>query len=139
MAILIDSNLIIAAERGQLALSDRIKGRERQDFFLSVVSASELLHGVWRAADSAIRMRRSSFVEDVLAKFPILPIDLAIARIHAEIWAGLASRGVNVGAHDLWIAASALAHGFTIATANVRDFSKVPGLLIECWSDPPAQ
>jgi predicted nucleic acid-binding protein len=35
-----------------------------------------------------------------------------------------------MGAHDLWIAAIGLAHGFAVATGNRRDFSRVPGLRV---------
>ena len=35
-----------------------------------------------------------------------------------------------IGAHDLWIAATALAHGMGVATANPRDFRRVPGLRV---------
>jgi tRNA(fMet)-specific endonuclease VapC len=44
----------------------------------------------------------------------------------------LAARGELIGAHDLWIAATALAHGMGLATGNTREFKRVPGLrLIE--------
>lgn len=31
-------------------------------------------------------------------------------------------------AHDLWIGATALAHGYSVATANARAFGRIPGL-----------
>lgn len=50
--------------------------------------------------------------------------------MHAEVWADLERRGQPVGAHDLWIAATALAHGFAVATRNRRDFVRVRGLRV---------
>jgi len=35
-----------------------------------------------------------------------------------------------MGAHDLWIAATALAHGFGVATRNAREFERVRGLRV---------
>ena len=98
------------------------------------MTASELLHGVHRARESARRARRSAFVEAILDQFPLLLIDLPTARVHAELWAALAAAGTPVGAHDLWIASSAVARGLTLATANGREFDRVPGLVVEIWT-----
>jgi tRNA(fMet)-specific endonuclease VapC len=53
---------------------------------------------------------------------------MRVARAHAEIWARLEADGALIGAHDLWIAATALAHGMRVATVNARRFKRVPGL-----------
>jgi len=133
MGILIDATVLIEAERGRIDLGSKIKGREDEAFFLSVITASELLHGVWRAEDSKRRARRTAFVEGILNQFPLLPIDLTTARVHAQIWADLEAKGRSIGPHDLWLAAVGLAHGLILATANVKDFKKVPGLGVEQW------
>lgn len=138
MGVLIDASLLIEHERGRLDLESHVQGREEEPFFLSVVTVSELLHGVHRAADPATRARRSVFVEGVLDAFPVLPIDVPTGRIHAETWSFLASGGATIGAHDLWLAAAALAHGLSMATANVRDFERVPGLVVEDWTQSPS-
>lgn len=134
MGVLIDSTVLIAAERSGSGLSSRLRGREDEEAFLSVVSASELLHGVHRAADPKIRARRHAFVEGVLAALPILDIDLATARCHAQVWATLESKGRMLGPHDAWIAAAGLAHGLTLVTDNVDEFKRVPGLRMESWT-----
>ena len=90
---------------------------------------SELLHGVHRAR-GARRNRRKAFVEHILAGLEPVPITEPVARVHAEVWANLEQRGDVLGAHDLWIAATALAHGFGIVTRNTRDFDRVPGLRV---------
>ena len=133
MAVLIDSSTLIAHERGRLDIARNLSQREQEKFFISVVTASELLHGVHRAVERKVRNRRSAFVEAVLQQFPLLPIDLATARSHARIWAELASAGKVIGPHDLWLAATCIAHGLTIITANMREFSRVPGLAVEIW------
>ena len=137
MGILIDASILIAHERGALDISAlaerRITGREDEGLHLSVVTVSELLHGVHRAADRTRRTRRSAWVESVLDQFPVLPIDMPTARAHAELWAGLSAAGTPVGAHDLWIAATAISRGLSLATANRREFARVPGLVVEDW------
>lgn len=135
MGILIDASVLIEHERGRLQIAKHIAGREADDLFLSVITASELLHGVHRATDLGIRARRAAIVEALLARFAVLPVDLATARAHARLRADLASVGSLIGPHDLWLAAACLAHGLSIATVNTREFRRVPGLSLENWAD----
>ncbi len=134
MGILIDSSVLIHFERSGADISVYVKGREDEDAFISVVTASELLHGVHRAADRKSKAKRLAFVEGILAALPVLPIDLATARSHAQLWADLAQRGKMIGVHDSWLAATCLAHGLRMATHNVREFQRVPGLDVEKWA-----
>ena len=133
MGLLIDTNVLIAAERGTLSLEKAIADHGDDLVFFSVISASELLHGVHRAVDERSRSRRMAFVEGVLAGMEILDIDLPTARLHAGLWADLVAKGEMTGAHDLWIAASALANNCSLVTRNVREFERVPGLRVIVW------
>jgi len=125
MAVLIDTTVLVNAERRGQSLDEAIGDQDRA---ISVITASELLHGVHRAQTGAVRARRSAFVEHVISSIEPLPVTTAIARAHAEIWAELEKDGNLIEAHDLWIAATALSHGMDVATANTRDFGRVPGL-----------
>jgi predicted nucleic acid-binding protein len=78
--------------------------------------------------------RRAAFVEAVIDRIPILPIDLRIARTHALLWAQMASGGWPIGTHDLWLAASCIVHGLALVTANRREFERVSGLELEVWA-----
>jgi tRNA(fMet)-specific endonuclease VapC len=95
---------------------------------IAAITASELLHGVHRAATAAQRQRREAFVERLLAVLPIFPFDLVTARIHASLWATVAAKGASVGPHDLLIGATAIAAGYRVATLDRRSFGKIPGL-----------
>lgn len=138
MAVLIDTSILIEHERGQLELEPHLRKRLQEEFFLSIVTASELLHGVHRAQNAQVRARRSAFVEALLDRFPLLPLDLPTARVHARLWATLQTSGQVIGPHDLWLAATCLAHSLTMVTANVREFSRVPGLDVEVWHQASA-
>jgi predicted nucleic acid-binding protein len=124
MALLIDTDLLIDLEHGSAA-TDGLLGAE--DCAISVITVSELLHGVLRAS-GATRARRGAFVEHLLAGLQAIPISEPVARVHAEIWSQLAERGEPIGAHDLWIAATAVAHGLGLATRSPAHFERVPGL-----------
>jgi tRNA(fMet)-specific endonuclease VapC len=94
---------------------------------IAAITASELLHGVHRATLEH-RTRREAFVEAVLAAFPPLPFGLLAARVHARIWADLAVADQEVGAHDRLVAATAIAAGWRVGTANIRHFERIAGL-----------
>lgn len=134
MGILIDTSVLIDAERGRIDLTPHLAARAGEQAFLSVVTVSELLYGAHRAQDPAQRNRRSAVAEAVLAQFKVLQVDVAVARLHAQVKADLALRGTPIGPHDLWLAATCLAYGLTMVTGNVREFRRVHGLLVESWA-----
>jgi len=131
MGVIFDSSEIIALERNREAVQVLIAGREDEPFGISVVTVAELLHGVERADTEARRIRRQAFVEKVLELFPVFLFDVVVARIYARLWATQARKGQTVGAHDLMIAATALSLGYTVVTANRRDFDRIEGLQVE--------
>ena len=128
MGLLIDTDLLIDLERG--GGTDALRRLvAAEDSAVSVITMSELLHGVLRA-DAGVRSARSAFVERLLASMRAIPITEPVARAHADVWADLSTRGEPIGTHDLWIAATALAHGFGVATRNRAEFDRLPGLRV---------
>jgi tRNA(fMet)-specific endonuclease VapC len=125
---LIDSSVLISLGRGPLDVHRAVAGHGDEQVAIAAITASELLHGVRRAATTSQRQRRETFVERMLSVLPILPFDGVTARIHASLWANLASKGKTVGAHDLLIAATAIAAGYRVLTRDRRSFGKIPGL-----------
>jgi tRNA(fMet)-specific endonuclease VapC len=116
-------------ERAMQSVSGRLEQRlgADEEVAIAAITASELLHGVHRAAEQH-RARREAFVEAVLAAFPALSFDLLVARVHARLWADLASSGIDVGAHDRIVAATAISAGWRVASANTRHFERIAGL-----------
>lgn len=133
MGTLIDSSVLVAAERSKAGMASVVVGHAETEIAIAAVTAAELLHGVHRATNAGQRARREAFVESVLATVPVVPFDLLMARVHARLWAELASKGINLGAHDLLIGATALALGFEVATRDKRSFPKIPGLKVVIW------
>jgi len=91
-----------------------------------------LLHGLHRQR-GARRARSEAFVERVLAALPVVPFDLAAARVHALLASDLRARGTPVGAHDLLIAATAVLRDDAVATRDLRSFPRIPGLDVVAW------
>lgn len=131
MGVIFDTSVLVSLERGSLALESLVEDRENEPFGISVVTVSELLHGVHRADTEKRRLKRSAYVEKIIQTFPIYPFDLNPARIYARVWANLAKKGASVGAHDLMIASTAIAHGFSVVTTDMRDYGKIKELTVE--------
>ncbi len=134
MGLLIDSTLLVRAERNQLTpaqLVSEVLGRWGDvELAISVMSAGELLHGCRRADSATRRARREEFVESILAAVPVVGITLPIIRVFAEIDARLRAAGSKLPTSDLLIAATALARGDDVVTDNARHFDEVPGLTV---------
>jgi tRNA(fMet)-specific endonuclease VapC len=127
MGLVLDTDVIIRAERSTAPL-DFNRWASYGNAYISAITVSELLIGVYRADSEARRLRRSTFVEAILARVPALPFTGDVARTHAGIVAAPARQGALIGAHDLIIASTALSHGYALLTFNVNEFERVPGL-----------
>ncbi len=68
--------------------------------------------------------------EKFLLPFELLPINAETAWHYGVQYRDLAKRGELIGTNDLWIAATALAHQLPLATGNVKEFERVPGLRV---------
>jgi predicted nucleic acid-binding protein len=128
--VIVDATVLIDAERGRFDMTAFLESLGDVGIAIGAITASELLYGCERARDAALRGRRTAFVEAVLDTFPIISFGLLEARRHAQLWAHLAERGTPIGPHDSLLAATALANGFSVATLNIGEFERVPGLTL---------
>jgi predicted nucleic acid-binding protein len=124
VGVLIDTSVLVALERGDHDVDTSLDADE--EYHVSVVTAAELLHGVHRATGKRAQ-GRSAYVEGLLAGIAVLPIDLTVARAYAQASAALAKAGTPVDANDLWIGATAIAHGLEVLASD-GDFDRIPGV-----------
>lgn len=108
----------------------RLRERTPADLVVCAVVRAELLHGAMKYGDPA---RRLAIVRDTLAPYACLPFDEVAAEHYARIRHTLEQSGNVIGPHDLLIAATCVAHGCVLVTANTGEFSRVAGLSIEDW------
>ena len=104
MTALIDTSVLVGARAPQVD----------EQWVVSVVSVGELQAGVLLAADAAVRAQRLRRLTAVLAVAPIVGVEHEVAARYGELRATTGRRPAN----DLWIAATALAHDFTLVTAD---------------------
>jgi predicted nucleic acid-binding protein len=134
MGLVIDTNVFIDAENGRFDLTALNDYTEYGEAFISAITVSELLTGVHMAKNTAIRIKRSAFVDAVLSGVPALDFTEEVARTYAELYAHFLKKRTKPSStvHDLQIAATAITYGYAVLTSNVNDFKKVPGLIVEC-------
>jgi predicted nucleic acid-binding protein len=130
MGLILDTSVLIAAEKGRLDLAALFAAHADETFFFAAITAAELLHGVERAQPAARKQHRSRFVEAVLREIEVIDFDLSVARRHAALWAELEQAGRMIGPYDLLITATALQHGHAVLTLNVAEFRQVPALRV---------
>ena len=129
MKYLLDTNTIIHALRGEPSgARARLDAEGPARVTVSAVTVAELSYGVHKSN----RIERHELFATFLAPFEILAFDEAAAHRHGELRHAL--RHNPIGERDLIIASIAHQLGLTVVTDNVREFDRVPGLLVENWS-----
>jgi predicted nucleic acid-binding protein len=129
MAIILDADVVIGAERGAFDLQGWVASRPDDQFELAAVTVAELWHGVERASGPQ-KARRKHYLETILEVLPIIPYTEHTAYEHARIWAELEKSGRMIGFYDVIAAATALERGSELATFNRRHFAHVNGLRV---------
>lgn len=132
MTHLLDTNTCVEYLRNGAAskVSARLKVAPAGGVVLCSVVLAELLYGAWRSMNPAVTRTQ---VLAFTSQFRSLPFDDPAAESYGQLRAHLAAIGQLIGPYDLQIAAIALAKGLIVVTHNTKEFSRVPGLVIEDW------
>jgi tRNA(fMet)-specific endonuclease VapC len=128
---LLDTNVVIRYLNGRSeTLRERFARETGDSIAVCSVVRAELLYG---AAKSSKPQQAFDTQERFLNRFRSLPFDDAAAQAYGPIRAYLERLGIPIGAHDLLIAAIAVAQRLTLVTHNVAEFQRIPQLAIEDW------
>ena len=131
---MLDTNVCIDVIRKRSrVLVERIRERSVDDIAISVITVSELQHGV---AKSSNPERNRVAMLEFLVPFTVLPFDDVAARAYGEIRTTLETRGTPIGPMDMLIAAHALSRHLILVTNNADEFRRVPRLSVENWTAP---
>ena len=109
----------------------RLRSTSAGECCLSIVSLAELRFGAAKVGSARLSRQIDGFV----AVAPALPFDHPAEVTYAAVRVDLEGRGRPIGPLDLLIASHALSLDLTLVTANVGEFSRVPGLKVENWLD----
>ena len=134
MGLILDSSVLVAAERqGQNArqmLASVAQRVTETEIGISVVTLIELAHGAARANTPERKAKRQKFIEELQTAMPIHPVTVPLALRTGKIDGENQARGVQVALADLLIGVTALELGYSVGTANLRDFQRIPGLTV---------
>ena len=127
---LLDTNIVIYVIKQRPLAALETFNRNQGRMAISSITVAELIHGAEKSQHPA---RNLDVVEDFCSRLTLLPYTVAAAYHYGSIRAGLESSGQIIGVNDLHIAAHARSQGLTLVSNNLREFERVPGLLLENW------
>jgi tRNA(fMet)-specific endonuclease VapC len=119
--------VLVDAERGGEALSGVIG--DADDVAIAALTVAELRVGI-KLAKGRHRVKRERFAAAILDAVPVEAYDLEVAEAHATLLAHVRRTGTPRGAHDLIIAATALARERQVVTLDRGGFADLPGVAV---------
>ena len=133
--ILIDTNVVSELMRSQpeQTVMDWFARRTGDVFYVSVITQAEILLGisllpVGKRRDALSSAAESMFSQDFAGR--CLPFDSLCVSSYAAIVSTRRRAGQAISTEDALIAATAIAHGYPLATRNVKDFMYIDGLTL---------
>jgi len=125
MTYLVDANILSepTKQRPDLKVVAWLSANER-DFVVDSVILGEIALGILVLPRGRKRAQLERWFEAVADRIDGLAWYAAGSRRWAQLVADLQKKGNRLPVLDSMIAATALAHGLTVATHNVRDFRK---------------
>jgi tRNA(fMet)-specific endonuclease VapC len=128
---MLDTNIVIYTMKSR---PHRVKKHFVQNegrMCISAVTLGELAFG---AEHSQHVERNLADIEAFAARLEVLPFDSSAATHFGRIRAALYATGRPIGPYDMMIAGHARASGLILVTNNLREFQRLPGLLLEDWA-----
>ena len=114
----LDTSFCIELFRGNPAVTSFLRTFSKETTYVPAMTCFELLS----------RTYNLRVVESFIKSTNVLGFDESAARKAAEITKNLYRRGIVIGFQDIFIAATAIVNNCSLATLNVKDFSKIDGL-----------
>lgn len=137
--IVLDTNVVSEAMRPEpnAVVVSWLNAQSAETLYLSSVTLAELLFGIGALPSGAGKERLAQVLDRMLALFSgrVLPFDQEAARRHADMAVTARTLGRPLPTADGYLAATAAARGFAVATRNIQHFVDTGVDLIDPWKD----
>lgn len=126
---LLDTNVVIHFFKNKGNIANTLLSKSKTELAIPSIVQYELLFG----AKSQTDIQKTTMLNEFLKNMIIIPFAETEAESSAAIRAHLSKRGLQIGSLDMLIAGTALANAATLVTNNIREFQRIPNLIIEDW------
>ncbi len=130
---LLDTNVllhVVNKSTGFEQIESRLSQVAQRNLYVSAVTVWEISRMVERAKVSKATMRATL---ELLDFFEVLPLTNQVAALSGSLAGSLQNQGTPIGERDSMIAGTAMSHKLVMVTDNLREFARVPGILVENW------
>lgn len=128
---MLDTNICIyIIKKKPISVINRLCSLKISEVGISTITLSELEYGVQKSSNP---IKNQDALIEFLSPLEIAVFDEHAARHYGEIRANLEKNGQLIGPMDMLIAAHAKSMSVRLVTNNIKEFSKIPDLIIENW------
>lgn len=129
--IFIDTNICIAYLKGDKRIQERLlQADEEESVCIPGMVEGELFYGVEKSLKRVVNLDKTI---KLLELFPVVQADDAVMKKFGELKASLEKLGNRVDDADVIIAATAICNNATLATGNIKHFSRFDDLRLQNW------
>lgn len=127
---MLDTNIIIYTMKNRPEHVRKLFYQHEGQICISAISLGELVFG----AEHSQQVERNLIdIETMVARMELLPFGAGATYHFGQIRAALYKIGQPIGPYDMMIAGHARTSGLILVTNNVKEFARVPGLILENW------
>lgn len=133
MRYLLDTNVLVHLVNKSLGhelIELRIFSTQLDKMSISAVTVWEISRMIEKAK---VPTKATKALDETMSLFSVIPLNDQIAAIGGSLSGWLSNRGLTIGDRDSMIAATAMSHKLIMVTDNVREFERVPGIVVENW------
>jgi tRNA(fMet)-specific endonuclease VapC len=134
---LLDTNVLmhwVNKAEGFERIEERLIQIQPDRLFVSVVTMWEIYRMAAKAEyKHKVSTRACKALMTALEMFTPIELDAQSAALGGSLHAYLSNQGKTIGERDSMIAATAMSKRYTMVTDNHKEFSRVPGIVLENW------